>query len=651
MKDREIDEQDIEKTRVVTVRILRDCSIGRPGDVFQDHYNNAIVWVNDGAAEIVSNDADEGEKIRLKYNDYVSVRVWKERVRNDVKVFLRIERYEDDPETAIKLADEMDVICPPDFYNSSYWEKKITSDLQYMGVEANSRDVNQFLTKYKDIIKAIEPIPELVMREEQKRELTPEERARAEEIIHDPYVLRYFRDTIQIVHRGEVHNCLLVFGIMLSKNIAPQQLIAVAQSGAGKNHLLDRVAPFFTDSIEKLSRTTGGYLERAEGDLNGRIIYVGQHIAVDVVMDMLNQMFTDGGLSLGVLERQPDGSFKPTKIVRKGKPAFVSTLAAESRSKIIHETRTRIWIVTTDETENQTDVVLDFEAEEYAGADTDNSKEVRDGENALNRLEQIDVVIPYTKILKEMVPKKHVAIRRHFPKILDMIKIFAWLHQHNRPRAVKKNGEEVIVATFADAIITWDIIKPNLTPTITGLTPHHQKCIKILENHRNDPEDDETYPMTKKGVAKEHYLVSNTVGKYLSELVDFGFVLPGKKGTSNIYELAPNYDEGTGELFDNVRHRLEERFTETEFEEWRTKYCAENSATNMTYMDMSSYVYLPVAEFQHTSSGSEGTGGNSQEEAAKPCGIVKNRLESDSADLKVEEVFLKNGKEQRTTRN
>ena len=67
-------------------------------------------------------------------------------------------------------------------------------------------------------------------------------------------------------------------------------------------------------------------------------------------------------------------------------------------------------------------------------------------------MEPAEVIIPYAERIK--IPTSQVRIRRDAPRLLDMIRVITWLHQHQR----KRDTEGRILATEQDFHTAFELV-------------------------------------------------------------------------------------------------------------------------------------------------------------------------------------------------
>ena len=76
-----------------------------------------------------------------------------------------------------------------------------------------------------------------------------------------------------------------------------------------------------------------------------------------------------------------------------------------------------------------------------------------------------DAVVPFAADLAEVLPDKPLRIRRDFPRLLQLIKVCAILHQLQRER----DADDRVIATLADYAMVREVVARVFARGIAGL--------------------------------------------------------------------------------------------------------------------------------------------------------------------------------------
>jgi len=131
-----------------------------------------------------------------------------------------------------------------------------------------------------------------------------------------------------------------------------------------------------------------------------------------------------------------------------------------------------------DESNRQTRRILESylrEAEE-GGADPQQRERILERfRDALRLLEPGEVVIPYARRIR--IPDSPVRVRRDARRLLDLVRVIAWLHQHQRDR--DERGR--IVATEDDFRKALGLATKSLSSAWKSLAPIEEDVLKAIE--------------------------------------------------------------------------------------------------------------------------------------------------------------------------
>lgn len=295
----------------------------------------------------------------------------------------------------------------------------------------------------------------------------------------------------------------------------------------------------------------------------------------------------------------------------KGCPAFVTT----SASPIIDEQMsTRVWILSTDESVEQTKRILEFEAKKEKYPNSISIEEEKEAiRKALKELKPVKILIPYADFIE--FPFNKIRVRRDFPKLLALIKVSAYLHQYQRPRMVL-NGEEFVIATFADYNIAYSLVKNVFRPTILGLPEGVLRIYDVCKKLER-----ESLEITSRTVTESCDYSQKTVQKYLNELVRARLLLRDEGMKEYRYSLI---EAENGRL--ELNQLLFERFGEKEFEKWLSSMVESYNGCGGTvsYEDMKAKVYNPLPSIYQSTMLNEAKEGSNKPDKEEKGRFNKN---------------------------
>jgi DNA primase len=277
-------------------------------------------------------------------------------------------------------------------------------------------------------------------------------------------------------HVGEIRNKKLALICALSARAGRAiQPATHAPSSAGKNALWDAVLSLIPpESIVTRSALSSKALFRTQANLKGGILYI-QEIAGSEEADYSIRILQSGGcLEYEATEKMPDGSMQNVVHKVEGPTVIVQTT---TKNHLYHENATRVFPIYIDESAEQTERIIKRILKEAAGGTVDD--EARESilqvwRDAIRLLEPAEVVIPYAEEI--VMPNTVVRIRRDARRLIDVVRVIAWLHQHQRER----DSRERIVATEADFHLALELVTESLSRAWQVLTPAEQRILNAI---------------------------------------------------------------------------------------------------------------------------------------------------------------------------
>lgn len=468
---------------------------------------------------------------------------------------------------------------------------------------------------------------ELVLRGEKVQDILkvhslalPEPEAEEPSLLKEPELLRRIREVMDKEIVGEYVNKLLLFMIFLSKELGPQEAQAcfiMGESSSGKSYLMHHVLSYFPEErVIWLTRSTTHGLEYfcKDKDLTGHILAIEEAPGFRDAQASIRPIFSEKGLKIVTAQALGGGKVVSEVLEIKGCPAFVTT----SVSPVIDEQMsTRVWILSTDESQEQTKRILKHEARKGKFPEQAGMEEKRAIMEALKELKPVKVLIPYADAIE--FPSKKVRVRRDFPKLLTLIKVSAYLHQYQRPRIVL-DGKEYVVATFSDYHIAHTLASKVLRPTLLGLPRGVLRVYDVCKKLSQDSEE-----ITSRSVTEGCDYSQSTVRKYLEQLVRARLLLKDESQREHRFSLI-----GEEEMGLNGIPVLEQKFGKKELEEWSRSI----RAHGIEYEDLRGFVYNPIPN-SHSASGVEERSPSPEKE--KEMGFALNPILE--RDRRIDEVF------------
>ena len=389
-------------------------------------------------------------------------------------------------------------------------------------------------------------------------ECTPE----VAEWLLDPALLYRIKCELDKDITGEDKNKLLLFLICVSSFTNwPLSAIISGSSSAGKSWLMNNVLKHFPN-VEEYTRITAAAPDRLGQDFTNRILKVEELRGTEKAQATLRVWISEGKLKLLTTEIGEDGKLTATTIETNGVPTFVTTVTDPD---IDDELLNRLFILSIDESEEQTRQILRFEAKKYMFLGVENNDRKNElFERLFEPLMFVNrVIIPYAELLAEKFPipkgkELSVGPRRDFKKLLFLIGVSAWLHKAQRLIVQKGNNifYRFVVASPVDFYIVWRICEDGLLQTLLKLTERHKQVLEVFKDYDT--------ALTVKDVAAEIDLSENRTRDYLNSLVRKGYLSkdssqrPYKYSLKKKVDFAVTIEEFVTILTEFEQNRLEE---------------------------------------------------------------------------------------------
>ncbi len=292
--------------------------------------------------------------------------------------------------------------------------------------------------------------------------------AEATEFLKRPDLLKQTGDHIQFLGlAGERELAAQIFLIGTSRLLdKPLSSIILAASSSGKSYSQDLVASLFPDeAVLKSHRFSTASLQYMKNRLQHRFVLGGErsHTTTPEQADathLWRQLVSDGYIRATITTKDSTGNFAATEFNVRGPVAWTET-STIGIDDIFPEDRNRMLILSTNESETQTELVKKMMASAAAGCGLkpDERKAILQLHHTAQRLlKPCSVVIPYAQRLCSAIPDTRPEARRTFGHLLSAIRACACLHQFQR--SMTDAGD--VIATIADYNLVRHIFREPL---------------------------------------------------------------------------------------------------------------------------------------------------------------------------------------------
>lgn len=343
------------------------------------------------------------------------------------------------------------------------------------------------------------------------------------------------RDMERLGHVGEQTAKKLAFVCAVSARAGyPIQPSTHAESSTGKNFLWDTVLSLLHPTmVLRWSAMSDKALFFTQEDLKGKVIYL-QEVAGSEGADFTIRVLQSAQyLEYVVTEKTPDGSYRAVSYRKEGPVVVVQTTTA---IRLFNENDTRVFPIYLDESSEQTERIV---RSALLGAESGGiSREEREAilelwHGAISLLEPAEVVVPFARRIR--MPSHRVRVRRDVNRLLDVIRVLAWLHQHARER--DELGR--IIATEGDFEAALRLVNDSLKRAWEEMTPAEEAVMKAIESL---PEASRKNGF-KRSELRVHGHDARRVQEALKALTETGHIECEKKGGPGGYRYTVPRDQ------------------------------------------------------------------------------------------------------------
>lgn len=305
-----------------------------------------------------------------------------------------------------------------------------------------------------------------------------ERHGKAMKLLESPDILEEAtQDMERLGHVGESTTKKLALICALSaKSGKPIQPSTHAQSSAGKNALWDATLSLLPEEmVVRRSGLTAKALFRTEANLQGAVLYLQEVVGSEDANYSIRVMQSDGRLEYEATEKTPDGGMKNVVYRTEGPTVIVQTT---TKNHLHPENETRVFPLYIDESEEQTGRIVESILKYAAGqgvSEADRGCIQERWQDAFRLLDPGEVIIPYAERIE--IPRFPIRIRRDARRLLDVVRVIAWLHQHGRER--DEAGR--IVATENDFHAALGLVSESLTRAWQTLTPAEETVLLVIK--------------------------------------------------------------------------------------------------------------------------------------------------------------------------
>jgi len=378
---------------------------------------------------------------------------------------------------------------------------------------------------------------------------------------------------------GEERNIAQVFLTGITRHLPRtyrRHLIPKGSSGSGKTTLVRIVLEAFRGDVEEYTRITGAGLDRKEGSMEHKILFIEQLDGSQPVQ--LRYLMTEGKLTILFADRNGVSSRREFD----GGPVIMSTAVGTVSDP---QLTNRVCTLEIDETEAQTERITHRKLENWTNIHRDQE------DSALRLLQEIDkectqlgshikeIKIPFAGQLEQVFPKT-LPMRRGIDRLLSLVAAIAFLKAalEMRPQVKVKGQESVyVVALPEDLNDALYCLGEAFSDSLSNLTERYQEAYEALCNNSS---------ASSKEMGRILQIHENTAREHLNELIANG--LATRTQSKGIYRYQAQLKSR-----DSLQLKLHASYTETDLRNWFKQQFPNNDA-DLIIPEQTGFECLPV---------------------------------------------------------
>jgi DNA primase len=358
---------------------------------------------------------------------------------------------------------------------------------------------------------------------------------------------------------GEEKNALFLFLILLSHKMK-RTLHAMVQgtSGSGKSHLISKVADTMYDQnkIKRFTRVTDkSFYNYGEFDLVNTGIILEDYDGLSLEAEMAwRELQSNNKLSSSVSQKN-----EQTGEIHTGeKYVFgpIASLVATTKFRIYEDNESRVFTIAIDESEAQTERVLEYMAKKASKEITaeQEQKIQMELQNMVYLLKPYQVQNPYRLDLP-----KNVKHRRRLTQMLhDFIEQVTILYQYQR----NKLNNQTLITDVQDLEIAVDLMFNSIVikaDELDGILRQFYENLKAYIEKKKSPSFGGVgeVEFTQREIRQEFRISKTQAFRYFAELQELEYIHKSNVGSRNTHNYQISYWDNIEKLRKEIKEHLQ----------------------------------------------------------------------------------------------
>jgi DNA primase catalytic core len=384
--------------------------------------------------------------------------------------------------------------------------------------------------------------------------LTADDKRIGLELLQDPNLFeRIEADLSALGYVGEASNKKLMYLAASSRKLQdPISIIVISQSAAGKSYLIDTVKKLIPPeevlSMTSLSDQALNYLP--EEALLHKFMVMGEAVHSESVDHQMREMLSAQELSRLVTTKDEKTGRMVSRLVRK--KAVVSAVMSSATGEINPENASRCFVISTDESEEQTRAIHREQRKKYSLARFQTKAKdlpsIVKAHHAAQRLLKDRMMINSFADHLDF-PATLMRSRRDHERFMDLIASVCFLRQYQKEE-IQEGSHTFIECDLTDYRIAYDIMMSILPSTLSNFPKSAQLLYeKLRELIRQKAEKEELsfneVSLSQREMREKTGLSHDVVKWNLRHLVEYEYVrkIGGvRRGQSGLYRIDRDED-------------------------------------------------------------------------------------------------------------